>query len=156
MKQPRKRIVSWPELVILGYVFTIWIASAARPAGLLVAPEYVAARDALLAISLVAVYFIVARQMWLWLLWWSVPISVVLLWFLVLPASLIARDLIAQLRSPPSEEAFIYSRGIKCNTIARNASTTASGDRVYVLERCGGLRWTYLRRDESIFMRRLK
>jgi hypothetical protein len=158
MKPLRKRIVSWPELVILGCVFTFWIASAAKPAGLLIVPEYVASQDALLAGSIVVVCCVIARQLWLWLWlrWWSVPVTLVLSGFSVLQASLTAGDLIARLRTPSSGKGLIYSRGLKCDTIARNTSTKASGDRVYVLERCGGLRWTYLRRGESIFMRKLK
>jgi hypothetical protein len=157
MKPPRKRIVSWPELVIIGCVLAIWTAFYARPVRLLIVPEYVAARDLLLACSMVVVCVIVARQVWLWLRWWSVPISLVLFCLTVLPASLIVRNRIALPQVPPSGEGVIYSRGIKCNTIARNVSRTASGDRHYRLERsCGGPSATYLRRGESIFMSRLK
>jgi hypothetical protein len=157
MKPPRKRIVSWPELVIIGCILAIWIAFYAKPVGLLIVPEYVVAKDLLLACSMVIVCVIVVRQVWLWLRWWSVPISVVLFWLTALPASLIVRDRIALPQVPPSGEGFIYSRGIKCNTIARNTSRTASGDRHYELERsCGGRSATYLRQGESIFMSRLE
>jgi hypothetical protein len=66
MKALRKRIVSWPELVILGFVFAIWIAFYAKPVGFIIVPEYVASEDLLLASSMVLFYLIVARKMWLW------------------------------------------------------------------------------------------
>lgn len=139
----------------------LWIANNALPEGIAVVPEYIAFRNALLLIAALVILVVLARQAWLWLRWWSIPIDVILLGLALLPVGLVAEDLLWQLQPAPSE-GFLYHGGFGlCGThVAHATQNLGSGDRSYVLQQyCvpGGpeRRTTYIRNGSSPFMRKI-
>jgi hypothetical protein len=156
----RGRLVGRTGFVMLGLGVLIGAISSALPGDVAFVPECVALWTAVLLIAIVVVYLVLARQIWLWLRWRSVAISIPLLFVAAFPATPLVEDLTAQLRPPPSE-GFMYRGGFGiCGTYVVSASTmTERNERLYVLERhCipDGLeeRTTYVRNGRSILMRK--
>ena len=158
----RRPLVGTTERVMLGLGLLICAIPATLPRDLAFVPEYVALWNAALLISIVVVFGVVARQTWLWFRWWSIAISIALLFVAAFPAALVAEDLIAQLEPEPSE-GFMYRGGFGiCGTYVVSTSThTERNERLYVLERhCvpDGLEesTTYVRKGASILMRKVR
>ena len=158
MSQPLSRRVTMIEWIALGASIALWVATVELPEAIAVVPEYMALHNALLLITAVVVFTILARHTWRRLRWWSIPLTVVALGVALLPLGIKVEELIAQLRPAPSE-GFLYRSGLGiCSThVVNTARMQDRGTRLYILqEHCvpdgHGRRKEYIRRGASPFM----
>lgn len=155
------RTVRGLELAALTLGAAAWTTFLRAPDGIAVVPEYVAVGNAILLLATAAMVMVVVRRLWLWLLWWSLPLSFLVLSAAILPSLPVADDLAAQL-SPAPRQGFTYSAVIgACGTfVTRTVESPVTDQRFYVLEQhCfpDGVEHTdvYVRQGASVLMRRV-
>jgi hypothetical protein len=148
------------QLTVLVLSVSVWLAAISQPAHLAVAPEYVAACNAVLVISLVASLGVVGHVLWMLMGRACVLVIVPLAYGALIIGSGPAAQFQVQ-TAPPSSEGFMYDGGWMCSRhVDVIYAGPAQGERTYVLQQyCvpdgPEQRTAYRRRGGSPFMAKL-